>query len=149
VSDSVLSREIGDAGALLGLVLAIVTLFTSEQARRLEAELAKPSFDRARQREIRWVTSGVLVATAAAIFGLAPLARQAISTSGGNEIEPVLWIFVITWFLLGGLLIWQASIVARCASTVNERSARMRWLVGGATALVGLGDLAIIIWGLV
>lgn len=149
MSDSVLSKEVGDAGALLGLVLAIVTLFTSEQARRLEAELAKVSFESARQREIRWVTSAVLLATAAAIFGLAPLARRAISTSGGNEIEPVLWIFVIAWFLLGGLLIWQASIVARCASTVEKRSARVKRFIRGATALICVGDLVVIIWGLV
>ena len=143
-----LSNEVGAASALLGLLLVLVTLFTSEQARRQEAALDADKYTDTLRHELFAVAVALELFTVGAIAGLFQLAGRAIATAGRARIDPVLWIFVLAWFLLGGLVIWLASILGKCSRTKDERQARTRQSVEVATVLVALGDVAVLVWGL-
>jgi hypothetical protein len=148
-----LSTEVGNASALLAVLLVLVTLFTSDRATRVAAALNDPNnngaFPRAIRLEIEGVTTALALVTVGAIIGLFQLAGQAIATSGGSRIDPVLWMFVLVWFLLGGLVVWQASIIGRCAETAAKRNTRLKIWVPCAVGAVLLADLGVLVWGLV
>jgi hypothetical protein len=55
----------------------------------------------------------------------------------------------LVWFLLGGLVVWQAAIIGQCAQTVAKRKTRLRIWVSCAVSAVVLTDLGVLIWGLV
>jgi hypothetical protein len=144
-----LSGEVGDAASLLGLVLVLLTLFTSEQARRLDVELAKPQLENRPRIEIQTISTVLALFTAAALVGLSRLAGRSIAALHLSNIDPVLWIFVLTWFLLGGLVVWQASIVAKCAHTEERRRSRWRTLGVPVAVAAVIGEIAVAVWALV
>jgi hypothetical protein len=106
-----LSEQVGDAAGLLGLLLALVTLFTNEQAKRFNDERGRQGGPRPDTlRSIRWICLGLSLVTGGAILSLAPLVRDVIGTVGGTRWEPVLGVFVLTYLLLLALLSWQARL---------------------------------------
>jgi hypothetical protein len=112
--DASLGEQVGQAANLLGLLLALVTLFTSEQARRLSEEQEREGGPRpASLRTVRVSAAGLALVTAGALVLLAPLVRDVTGAIGGDEWEPVLGVFALTYVLLVALLAWQAVIVRR------------------------------------
>ncbi len=109
-----LADQIGQAGSLLGLLLALDTLFTAVQAQALADERnheggARPK----RVRTIRTIAIGLAVVTVSALVALFPLVRDVLATIGTGNWEPVLGVFDLTWLLLAALAIWQGWIALR------------------------------------
>ena len=103
-----LSGQVAQAANLLGLLLALVTLFTSEQAKRLAEERARQGGARTSQlRSIRLSAGGLGVVTGGSLALLAPLVRDVLKAVGSDEWQPVLGVFALTYLLLGALLCWQ------------------------------------------
>lgn len=113
-----LSQQVGDAAGLLGLLLALNTLFTAEQARRLEDERGREGGARkGAVSATRWLTAALAAITAASLVMLSPLVADIADTVGDDDWEPVLGVFVLTWVLLVGLFAWQVVITARTWKT--------------------------------
>lgn len=111
-----LPEQVGQAASLLGLLLALVTLFTSEQAKRIDEEHKRQGGARsAVLGSVRWTCIGLAAVTAASIVALAPLIIDVISTIGGDRWEPVLGVFALTYALLGALLTWQIALAKKSA----------------------------------
>jgi hypothetical protein len=109
-----LSDQVADAANLVGLLLALVTLFTSEQSRRLADERARQGGGRPdRLTAIRYACVGLGAVTGAALAFLLPLVLDVLGAIGDDEWEPVLGVFVLTYVLLVALLCWQVSIGRR------------------------------------
>jgi hypothetical protein len=145
---SALPREVADAASILALFLILLTLFTSEQARRLDVELGKAELAERPRTEIQAIAGTLGLFTVAAVVGLTGLARRSIAAIHLTRLDPVLWIFVLSWFLLGGLLAWQATIVANCGRGSDGRRRRRRFLAMPAVLAVAAFDLAVLLWAL-
>jgi len=107
----VISDRIGDASSLTGLLLVLVTLFTSEQSRSLEAarqrEGGAPAGSRSR---IRTLAVALGVVTGISILALSPLVIDIASECCVGPWDPVRPVFVLVWILLFPLIGWQVSI---------------------------------------
>lgn len=109
-----IAEQVTDAASLLGLLLALDTLFTSEQARRLEAEDDREGGPRKTSlRTIGWTSAALAVLTGCAVAALAPLMWSVVKLVGGYEWEPVLSVFGLAYVLLLGLLGWQIRLTIR------------------------------------
>ncbi len=109
-----LPDQVAQASSLLGLLLALDALFTSEQARRLgEQRKRAGGAERDALRTIRWLTIGLAVVTATAIVALAPTVWDVLAAIGDPGWEPVLSVFELAWVLLVALVVWQAAIAWR------------------------------------
>lgn len=109
-------QRIGDASGLVGLLLVLVTLFTAEQARSLDAERARlggasPS---ARSR-ILVLSIALVLVTAASFAALIPLAGNVVDTWGTKSWDPVFIVFLLVWLMLIPLGVWQIFIASRAA----------------------------------
>ena len=109
-----LDEQVAQASNLLGLLLALDTLFTTEQARRLAEERtriggAKP----AALRAALLTCVGLAVVTLAAIASLTPLAVDVVETVGESSWQPVFGVFLLTYVLLVGLVTWQITLTVR------------------------------------
>jgi hypothetical protein len=104
--------EIGDLGSLVGLLLALVTLFTANRAAALRELKRAPDFEPGdRSREI-WLNASLAVITALVFLAGLPLVGRALKelhplAHGG----PVRSVFVLVWLMLIGLIGWQVSLV--------------------------------------
>lgn len=109
-----LSDQVNTASTLLGLLLALDTLFTAEQSRRLAEERSHVGGARSQKLLIIRATAAALaVVTAAAIVALFPLFRDVFDTIGHPSWQPVLAVFELTWLLLVALTVWQITIAWR------------------------------------
>jgi hypothetical protein len=109
-----LGEQIEQASTLLGLLLALDTLFTTEQARRLADERnrtggAKP----AALRAVLVASVGLGVVTVAALASLTPLAADVVDGVGDTDWQPVYGVFLLAYVLLVGLVGWQAALAVR------------------------------------
>ena len=117
-----LQQEVGDFGALVGLLLALATLLTANRSTALnDLKRAPDVTSEARWREIV-LDAGLAVVTTLVWLGGLPLAsRAARSIHPLAEGGPLLSVFVLSWVLLLGLIAWQVSLTARayklCPST--------------------------------
>lgn len=107
-------EQVAQASNLLGLLLALDTLFTTEQARRLAEERtrvggAKP----AALRAALVACIGLVAVTIAALASLTPLAVDVVGTLGDADWQPVFGVFLLTYVLLTVLALWQVSLAAR------------------------------------
>jgi hypothetical protein len=103
-----LGEQVSEAANLLGLLLALVTLFTSEQARRLGDERGREGGARPQRLiSVRYVCVGLGATTAAALAFLGPLMLDVLGAVGGDEWEPLFGVFALTYLLLVALLAWQ------------------------------------------
>ena len=106
--------QVAQAANLLGLLLALVTLFTSEQARRLADERVREGgARRSRLKSIRYSCLGLGAATLASVGFLGPLVVDVVATVGDDHWQPVFGVFVLVYVLLGALLCWQIVLAAR------------------------------------
>lgn len=106
-----LNEKVARVANLLGLLLALDTLFTAEQGRRLAQERRREGgADRAALRLIRVLALGLAVVTTTAVAVLFPLFRDVLKVIGEPEWEPVLGVFELTWILLVALAMWQVVI---------------------------------------
>jgi hypothetical protein len=109
-----LGEQVAQASNLLGLLLALDTLFTTEQARRLAEERTRVGgARRAALRTAVLTCAGLAAVTAAALASLTPLAVDVLGTLGESSWQPVFGVFLLTYVLLLGLVVWQISLGAR------------------------------------
>jgi hypothetical protein len=114
VPPSDLGEQVAEAANLVGLLLALVTLFTSEQARRLADERGREGGARpARLISVRYVCVGLGATTVAALAFLGPLMIDVVDAVGGDDWEPLFGVFALTYVLLGALLAWQIVLATR------------------------------------
>ena len=106
-----LADQVGQASNLVGLLLVLLTLFTSEQTRRLaEERKSTGGADPKVLAQIRWLSVGLALVTVASIAVLFPVVRSVIAAIGTSAFTPVLAIFALVWTLLIALIVWQLSI---------------------------------------
>jgi hypothetical protein len=106
-----LAGEIARATDLLGVLLLLATLFSSELARRLEAERNRKGGPLRRScAVIAWQSLGLLATTAAALVSLGWVTVPTLMAIGTTQWEPVYVVFVLVWVLLAPLVAWQAYI---------------------------------------
>jgi protein-S-isoprenylcysteine O-methyltransferase Ste14 len=109
-----LDEQVAQAASLLGLLLALDTLFTTEQARRLTEERTRTGGAKRSALRTTLVTCIVLGAvTLAALASLTPLAIDVVGTIGEPGWEPVFGVFLLTYVLLIGLVAWQILLTIR------------------------------------
>jgi hypothetical protein len=109
-----LGEQVAQASNLLGLLLALDTLFTTEQARRLSEERTRVGGGRrAALRTILLTCAGLAAVTGAALASLTPLALDVVDTLGESSWQPVFGVFLLTYVLLVGLIVWQITLGAR------------------------------------
>lgn len=102
--------DIQAVAGLIGLELALVTLFTSELARRLTDERRRVGGSNPDVvRQIRLLSGGLLAITILSIGAMAPLWLDA--TGFVAEADSVIWIFLVTVLLLIPLAGWQLAMV--------------------------------------
>jgi protein-S-isoprenylcysteine O-methyltransferase Ste14 len=93
----------------LGLFLALVSIFTSEQSRRLNHEgLREGGVSRSQVNSIVFITTGLLLATLAGIIVMIPLFLTCLSFLWSNA---VCSFFVLVFILLIGLIFWQIAMI--------------------------------------
>lgn len=106
-----INDRIAQASTLVGLLLVLVTLFTSEQARSLEVERRRQGGASPEARKRIMVISLCLAAvTVLSFVSLAPLVwdiSNAWVDGHGNSLQAV---FGLVWLLLAPLGTWQLSI---------------------------------------
>ncbi|MGH2474240.1 MAG: hypothetical protein ACRDIL_03165 [Candidatus Limnocylindrales bacterium] len=109
-----LDEQVAQAASLLGLLLALDTLFTSEQARRITEERTRTGGAKRSVLRTTLVTCILLGAvTLAALVSLTPLAIDVVGTIGDTDWEPVFGVFLLTYVLLIGLVAWQILLTIR------------------------------------
>jgi tellurite resistance protein TehA-like permease len=109
-----LDEQIAQASNLVGLLLALDTLFTTEQARRLVGERTRVGGAKPAALRAAFVTCvGLAVVTVAALASLTPLAVDVVETLGESSWQPVFGVFLLAYGLLVGLVAWQISLAVR------------------------------------
>jgi len=103
--------KVGGASTLLGLLLVLVTLFTSEQSRSLDAETERSGGGRSKTyRRIGIMATCLAIITGAALLSLFPIASEIIDTCCHGAWEPTFAVFLLVWLLLVPLMGWQIAI---------------------------------------
>lgn len=106
-----LSDQIGKAADLVGLLLALITLFTSNHSERLRRERgAEGGPKRERVNQILAMALGLALTTGLAIASLASLAWEAALGVWHRTNDPVASVFLLVWLLLVALAVWQVVI---------------------------------------
>jgi hypothetical protein len=101
-------ERVSSASTLLGLLLVLVTLFTSEQARSLDAEENRTGGGRrGAYRRITLTTTALAAVTSLSVFSLAGLAYDVVRLCCGNGWDSSLAVFVLVFVLLLPLAGWQ------------------------------------------
>ena len=113
-ADAALAKEIGDFGALVGLLLALATLLTANRATTL-ADLRNAT-DITKAQRLSELTLDALLAGTTILVWLAglSLAVRAVShlhpLADGGGLRSV---FALTWIMLLGLVGWQLDLTRR------------------------------------
>ena len=111
---SALSTEIGDFGALVGLLLTLATLLTANRAAAL-TDLRNATDITRRQRVSELGLDAFLVATTFLVW----LAGLSLAVRSVGHLHPLAEggglraVFAVTWILLLGLIGWQLDLVRR------------------------------------
>ncbi len=116
-----LNGRVGDFAALVGLVLVLVTLFTSQRDSRLKELSAAAPTNRELTTEV-WLNRVLAVFTALLFLAGLPLVLDCIkSLHPLSDSGPLRVAFTMVWLLLIALIGWQCSLAhAAC-------SERKRW----------------------
>jgi hypothetical protein len=108
----VLRATVSAVTGSVGLFLALVTLFTSEQVRRREFERERVGGPHARSlKNIRTVVLGLLAVTSLSVATMGPLLWDVVNTCCSGALDPILALFPLIWLLLLALVVWQASLL--------------------------------------
>jgi len=117
-----LNQRIGDFAGLVGLVLVLITLFTSQRQEALRQLTASPQTSREPfTREL--LLDGLLALTTVLLFlsGLPLFVDSASPFHPRSHDGPLRIAFLIVWALLPFLVIWQARLAW------GARAARQDW----------------------
>lgn len=113
-ADSALTKEVGDFGALVGLLLTLVTLLTANRATSL-ADLRKAPDITKGQRLAELALDALLAGTTFVVW----LAGLALAVRAVTHLHPLAdggglrAVFALTWLLLLGLIGWQLDLLRR------------------------------------
>jgi hypothetical protein len=105
------SDQVGTASNLVGLLLILVTLFTSEQARSLDAERTRVGGARSKPLlRISLISIALAAVTVTSFLTLIPLVRKVIDARGTHLWQPIFLVFLLVWVLLLFLCSWQFAV---------------------------------------
>jgi hypothetical protein len=113
--------QVSAATGGIGVVLVLVSLFTSEQARGNDAERTRvggPQRDTTRTTYL--LSASLTVVTLVALFALAPLGIKILESCCAGAWQPAEAIFLLMWGLLLPLLLWQLAIAKVAARHRRE-----------------------------
>jgi uncharacterized membrane protein len=117
-----LNDRIGDFAGLVGLVLVLITLYTTQRGDALDALEAAAGRGRAEYTRHMWLTIALVVVTVLLFAAGLPLFFDAICALHPLRNEgPLRSAFVIVWLLLPVLFVWQGSLAA------DALQARKQW----------------------
>jgi hypothetical protein len=106
-----ITERIGQASSLVGLLLVLVTLFTSEQARALETERRREGgATPGGRRRIMAISLALGVVTLASLTALSPIVWQVVGAWTTRQGDALHVVFALVWLLLIPLCGWQFSI---------------------------------------
>jgi hypothetical protein len=106
-----LSERVASASTLLGLLLVLVTLFTSEQSRSLEMEEQRTGGAQpGSYRRIALTAIGLALVTLTSLGSLASLVWDVVRLCCRGGWDSTLAVFVLVWLLLVPLSVWQLSV---------------------------------------
>jgi hypothetical protein len=106
-----LTDQVKTASALVGLLLALITLFTAEQARRLADERNQIGGGRPKQlRTIRLMSIALAVVTTVTVIALWPVVHDVLDAHDTKKWQSVFAVFLLTWVLLIALIGWQIGL---------------------------------------
>jgi drug/metabolite transporter (DMT)-like permease len=105
------SQQVTDASSVLGLLLAIVALFTAALSGTLQAEVTREGGPhRGAWRRIMGLALALAAVSVASLASLVPIVRAVIDAHGTSAWEPAFWVFLLVYLLLVPLGIWQIGI---------------------------------------
>ena len=106
--------DVSDTANLVTLLLAFVTVFTSEVDRRREAHSGLTNPSASGFNRLGGLAVGLAVLTLGSVVALAPLVFRVIASVGSKTpYQPELPIFALSWVLLLALFGWQAAIAVK------------------------------------
>ena len=107
------SQQVTDAASELGLLLAIIALFTGALSATLQSEKTRePTPHEGAWLRIMGLSIALAVVSIASFLSLLSLVRLVIDSHGTRSWEPAFWVFLLVYLLLIPLCIWQAIIIA-------------------------------------
>jgi drug/metabolite transporter (DMT)-like permease len=105
------SQQVTDASTQLGLLLAIIALFTAALSSTLQSENTRQGGAHPKAwRRIMTLSVSLAVVSVASLVSLLSLVRLVIDSHGTRSWEPAFWVFLLVYVLLIPLCIWQISI---------------------------------------
>lgn len=117
------AEQVDSVTAGVGVVLVLIALFTSEQARRNDTERTREGGARgAVVSTTVKIAVGLVVITALTFAALAPLAVQILDTCCGGSWNASQAVFLLLWVLLVPLAIWQVFIARESRRLSPPRS---------------------------
>jgi hypothetical protein len=113
------AAELDDAvrsfGALVGLILTLITLFTGARDATVRGLEDAPLTTTSKRQLVteRWLCIGLFVVTLALLAVGLPLWVRTLAHWSWSTDHSIRWVFVIVWPLLVPLAIWQIGIARR------------------------------------
>jgi hypothetical protein len=105
------SQQVADASAELGLLLAIIALFTAALSSTLQSEQTRVGgAHQGARRRIVTLSVALAIVSVTSLASLLSLVRVVIDTHGTRSWEPAFWVFLLVYLLLVPLCIWQVCI---------------------------------------
>lgn len=105
------SQQVSDASTELGLLLAIVALFTAALSSTLQSEMTRETgAHQGARRRIMAMSAALATVSAASLTSLLSLVRAISEAYGTRSWEPAFWVFLLVYLLLVPLCVWQVSI---------------------------------------
>jgi hypothetical protein len=103
--------QVQSATSLLGLLIILITLFTSEQSRALDAERHRVGGPRrSATRRTAILCAALALVTVTTLIALASLAWRIAFPCCANLSEPGLAVFELVFVLLVPLAVWQVGL---------------------------------------
>ncbi len=100
--------QVGAAAGLVGVLLALVTLFTSAQSSAFQAQQTRSGgADRKVLIRVAMASVSLLTVTIASFLSLRPLASSVWHTRGTPDWQAFFPVFLWVWILLIFLGVWQ------------------------------------------
>ena len=105
------SHQVTDASTELGLLLAIIALFTASLSSTLQSEMTRQGgAHQGAWRRIIALSGALAAVSVASLASLLSLVRVVIDSHGTRSWEPAFWVFLLVYLLLVPLCIWQVCI---------------------------------------
>jgi hypothetical protein len=105
------SQQVADASSVLGLLLAIIALFTAALSSTVQSEKTRQGGAHpGAWRRLFALSVALAIVSVASLVSLISLVRLVIDTYGTHSWEPAFWVFLLVYLLLVPLCIWQVSI---------------------------------------